>query len=80
MSDPFFDYPSREAQGEELVFLAAWTERDWQALVQVAEVRRFRKGETLARLGETDRSLAIAWSFSAWRAREKKPGDRGSGR
>jgi CRP/FNR family transcriptional regulator, cyclic AMP receptor protein len=62
--DPFFDYPDQEAPSQEIVFLPSWTERDWQALVQSAEVRRFRKGETLAKMGEADRSLMIVTSGS----------------
>ena len=64
MPDPFFDYPNQESPSEEIVFLPSWTEPDWQALVQSAEVRRFRLGETLAHLGDADRTLLIVTAGS----------------
>jgi CRP/FNR family cyclic AMP-dependent transcriptional regulator len=57
----FFDYPNlglAESAGD-LVFLADRGEEDWGKLLAHTDVRRFRAGEEVIRVGDTDRALLI---------------------
>ena len=56
----FFDYPGEETvQAQDLVFLPDWDDERWGRLLRYAEVRSFRAGDTVIRMGDTDRTLYI---------------------
>ena len=57
----FFDYPNLDSseRQEEMVFLPDRSEGDWAKLLTFTETRRFRSGEVVIRLGETDRALYL---------------------
>ncbi len=56
-----FDYPNRAAgqSQEEIVFLPNQNDEKWVKLLTYTETRRFRAGEVVIRLGETDRALYL---------------------
>ena len=57
----FFDYPNLAAgeRPEEMVFLPDRSDDDWAKLLTFTETRRFRSGDVVIHLGETDRALYL---------------------
>jgi CRP-like cAMP-binding protein len=56
MTSGLFNYPG---QSDEFLLLAGVPDSDWAAIREHAEVRRYRRGDMVARAGETDRTLWI---------------------
>jgi signal-transduction protein with cAMP-binding, CBS, and nucleotidyltransferase domain len=58
-AESFFQPPDHgdEPRRDEWVFMAQGTPGDWECLVSYTEHMRFKKGETVIRAGEVDRSL-----------------------
>lgn len=61
-----FDYPDAESELQaapppehEITILAELSEEDWARVLKLVEVRQFRQGEYLARVGEKDDALFI---------------------
>ncbi len=62
---PFFDYPEGEAPeeaSESLIFLKDWDESRWKKLTDFTQHRRFSAGDTIIKMGDTDRTLQIILS------------------
>lgn len=57
----FFNYPSHSAgsQAEDLLFLPFWDETQWGKLLGYTANLRFRLGDTLIKLGDTDSAIYI---------------------
>jgi CRP-like cAMP-binding protein len=60
--ESYFDYPSAEEGGDELVLLAGRSREDWGRLARHAERVRFRGGEDVVRAGDDDRALYLVLS------------------
>src|SRR5262245_4936214 len=59
MTSGLFNYPGRPEPGDGLLLLADVAESDWARIREHADVRRYRRGDVVARAGETDRTLWI---------------------
>ena len=61
MSRSFFDYPDQAAaeQPQELVILRQWEGAQWTTLLQHTETRRFKVGDVVIRMGDTDNAFYI---------------------
>jgi CRP/FNR family cyclic AMP-dependent transcriptional regulator len=61
----YFSYPTGVAAGtrkDELVFLGDLADEDWDRLLSLTQVSRFRAGEVVVHKGETQRTLYIVSS------------------
>lgn len=58
--ESFFDYPSDDGRADsDFVLLEHWSDDQWRVLRSFTEYRRFRAGESVVSMGETDRSLHV---------------------
>ncbi|MCL4869659.1 MAG: cyclic nucleotide-binding domain-containing protein [Anaerolineae bacterium] len=57
----FFDYPTQSSgdNGEDLLFLPHWDESRWSKLLSYTASLRFRQGDTLINIGDTDSAIYI---------------------
>lgn len=57
----FFNYPSHSTsnQAEDLLFLPFWNETQWGKLLGYTANLRFRLGDTIIKLGDTDSAIYI---------------------
>ncbi len=57
----FFDYPTQSGNDtvEDLVFLPHWDEARWSKLLSYTANLRFRLGDSLIKLGDTDSAIYI---------------------
>src|SRR5690242_780366 len=57
----FFDYPTSDSDNaaDELAFLPNWRPHDWDKLIQHMQTQVFGQGDTVIRVGETERALHI---------------------
>jgi CRP/FNR family cyclic AMP-dependent transcriptional regulator len=57
----FFAYPTGDSAGgeNELVFLADLADEDWERLLTLTQVARYRAGEIVVRQGDAQRTLYI---------------------
>jgi hypothetical protein len=68
----YFDYPTDDAPGSDLTFLADRAEADWTAVLDHTEVRRFSAGEEVIRAGDDDRALYLLTSGSLASTRSRR--------
>jgi CRP-like cAMP-binding protein len=59
MTSGLFNYPGRSDRGDAFLLLAGVPDTDWARIREHAEIRRYRRGDLVARAGETDRTLWI---------------------
>ena len=57
----FFDYPTQSGNdsSEDLIFLPHWDEARWSKLLSYTANLRFRLGDSLIKLGDTDSAIYI---------------------
>ena len=57
----FFDYPgtSDSAEAAALIFLADWSDTDWDKLLAHTQTHRFHEGQTVLQAGDVDRTMYV---------------------
>jgi signal-transduction protein with cAMP-binding, CBS, and nucleotidyltransferase domain len=57
LTSGLFNYPGRSDRGDRFLLLAGVPDTDWARIRDHGELRRYRRGDVVARAGETDRTL-----------------------